>query len=155
MYICHGIQSTKPARLHWNTILNLVLSYLGFVKHAIYHDLYTLNTNSTNDIIIVGCSIYDFLCAYSIIHLFKDFLAGINKYFPVTSKEVPQLSYLNICIIQSPCGISIYQTSHIDYTILAQWFPDASEKVNSDTTPFKADSTFVLDLVETLPDNPD
>ena len=73
------MQGTKPDGLQWNTILNLVLLYLGFIKHVIYYSLYTLNLNSTNDVIIVGCSIDDFLCAYSSIHLLKDFLAEINK----------------------------------------------------------------------------
>ena len=70
----------------------------------------------------------------------------------MTSKEGPELSYLNLCIIQSPHGISIYQTKHIKDTILVQWFPDATECVNSDTTPFKVDSTFEIYLAETLPD---
>ena len=42
MEIFREIQLTKPADLQWNTILNLVLSSLGFVKNVIEHDLYTL-----------------------------------------------------------------------------------------------------------------
>ena len=70
----------------------------------------------------------------------------------MNSKEGPQLSYLNTRIIQYPYGISIYQTSHIQDTILAQWFPDASEKVNYSPTTFKADSNFELTLEDNLPD---
>ena len=70
------------------------------------------------------------------------------------SKEGPQLSYLNLHIILSPYGVSIYQTAHIQDTILAQLFPDASEKVNSSPNPFKADSTFQITLEETLPATP-
>ena len=44
-------------------------------------------------------------------------------------------------IIQSLYGISIHQTSHIQYNILAQWFPYASEKVNSAPTPSYYDTT--------------
>ena len=72
----------------------------------------------------------------------------------MTSKEGPKLSYLNTRIIQYPYGISIYQTSHIQDTILAQWFPDASGKFNSYPTPFKEDITFEIDLAETLPATP-
>ena len=72
----------------------------------------------------------------------------------MTSKEVPQLSYINLLIIKSPYSIIINQASHIKDTILAQWFPDASEKVNSIPTPFKEDTTFELALVETLPYTP-
>ena len=38
--------------------------------------------------------------------------------------------------------------------MLAQWFPAASEKLNSSPTPFKADITFELDIVDTLPVTP-
>ena len=79
----------------------------------------------------------------------------INKYFPVISKEVPEIYYPNICIIQYTYNISIYHTSHIHYTILVQWFPDAFEKVIYDTTPFKSDITFEISLSETLTANPD
>ena len=64
----------------------------------------------------------------------------------MTSKEGPKLSYIHLRLFQYPYDIAIYQTSHIQYTILAQWFPDASEKVNSVTNPFKADITFELSL---------
>ena len=50
--------------------------------------------------------------------------------------------------------MSIDQTYHIQDNILEQWFPDASEKVNSDPTPFKADRTFKLALSETLATTP-
>ena len=71
------------------------------------------------------------------------------------SNEVPELSYLNLCIIQYPYNISIYHTSHIQYTILVQWFPYAFEKVIYDTTPFKSDITFEISLSETLTATPD
>ena len=72
------MQGTKHSGHQWNTILNLVLSSLGFVKHFIDHDLYTLKKIYTKDILIVWCSTYDFMCAYSRIHLLKDFLTGIK-----------------------------------------------------------------------------
>ena len=62
MGIFHVMQGTKPSGLQCNTILNLVLSPLGFVKHAIDHALYTLQTNSDNYVLVVGCSTDDFLC---------------------------------------------------------------------------------------------
>ena len=80
------MQVTKPVSRQWNTILHLVLSSLGFVKHFIYHALYMLQGKSIKEIIIVGCSTDEFLCAYSSTHLFQDFLDGLNKYLPVTYK---------------------------------------------------------------------
>ena len=114
------MQVNKIDDRKWNTILNLVLSSLGLVKHVVDHAIYILRTTSTKDVLIVGFSTNTFLCDYFIIHLFKELLAGINKCFPVTSKEGPQISYINIYIIQSPNVISINQTGHIQDTILAQ-----------------------------------
>ena len=68
----------------------------------------------------------------------------------MSSKEVPELSYLNLCIIKYPYNISIYHTSHIQDTILVQWFPYAFEKFISDLTPFKAYINFEMYLSETL-----
>ena len=62
MEICRGMQGTKPAGLQWNTIIDLFLSYLGFVKHVIEHDIYTLQTNSDNYVLVVRCSTDEFLC---------------------------------------------------------------------------------------------
>ena len=154
MYIFWGMQVTKPAGRQWNTILNLVLSYLGFVKHVIDHALYTLKTTSTKDVLIYRLSIDDFLCDYYRIHLFKDFLEGINKSFPVTSKEGLQMSYTNLRIIQYPYDIGINQRDHIQDTIIAQQFPDNYEKVNSDSTTFKEYTTFEINLSETIPATP-
>ena len=63
---------------------------------------------------------------------------------------MPQLLYLNLRIIQYQYGISIDQTYHIKDTILAQWFLDASERVNSDPNRFKEDRIFELTLADTL-----
>ena len=72
----------------------------------------------------------------------------------MTSKEGPQLSYLNLRTIQSPYVIRIYHTAHIQYTILAQWFPNSSWKLNSAPTAFKAYITFEITLEETPLDTP-
>ena len=72
----------------------------------------------------------------------------------MTPKECPELSYLNLHIIQYLYVISIYQTSHIYDTIVVQLFPYASEKFNSITTTFKADITFELSLAYILTDTP-
>ena len=69
-------------------------------------------------------------------------------------REGLELYYLNLCIIQTPHRIISYQIYHIKDTILAQWFPDAIDKFNSDTTPLKVDSTIELSLAKTIPDTP-
>ena len=96
-----------------------------------YHAIYTVNTTYTKDVLIVGCSTDNFLCDYSRIQLYNEFLAVPKKYFPVTSKEGPHLSYLNLRIIQSQYGISIDNKYHTQDTILTKLFPYAYDKVNS------------------------
>ena len=88
MDICRWMQVTKHAVRQCNTIHNTGISSIGFVKHVIDHSLYTLNTNSSNDILIVICSTDYFLCVYSIIYLFKYFLAGIKKTSLWTPRKV-------------------------------------------------------------------
>ena len=61
--------------------------------------------------------------------------------------------YLNICTIQSQYSIRIDKTSCIQDTILEKWFPDASEKVDSDPIPFKATLTTNTKGTQ-KPDNP-
>ena len=102
MDIYRGMLATKTAGQQWNTIINLILSSLGFVNNVIYHAIYTIQTKSIKGFLIVGCSIDDLLYVYYSTHLLKDFLSGINTYFPVTSKDV-----LNSPIITSPYGIII------------------------------------------------
>ena len=77
-------------------------------------------------------------------------LQGLKKYFPITPKESPELSYLSIDLIQSPYGIRIYQTSHTQNTIIAQRFPDESDESNSERTPFKEDKTCQISLAENV-----
>ena len=72
----------------------------------------------------------------------------------MTYKEGPELSYINLLVIQSPHGISIDQTAHINVKIPAQWFPNATEISKSAPTPFKEDRIFEVDLSETLPSTP-
>ena len=80
------MQVSKHDGHQWDTIINIVLSSLGFAKRFIDHDFNTFRKNSTKDVLIVGFYIDAFMC-------------GCWKYFPVTPKEGPQLSYLNKCII--------------------------------------------------------
>ena len=55
-------------------------------------------------------------------------------------------------IIQSPHGIIIDQTAHINTNILVQWFPDATERVNYDLNPLKEYRKFYISLEENRPD---
>ena len=72
----------------------------------------------------------------------------------MTPKKVPEISYINLRIIQSPHAIIIDQTAQINYIILEQYFNESNEQVNCYTTPFNIDSPFEINLTNTLPDTP-
>ena len=72
----------------------------------------------------------------------------------VTPKEGTHISYLNIHLIQSPNGINIVNTSHIQDTILEKWLHCTSVCVNSPPTPLKVYSAFEIELYDTLPVRP-
>jgi hypothetical protein len=63
--------------------------------------------------------------------------------FDLTLQEGTILRFLNLLIIQSPAGISIYQTDHIVETILELYFKDRdTSALISITSPFPTDSSF-------------
>ena len=64
MEICCVMQGTNPAGHQQDTITPLVLSYLGFIKNAIDHAVYTLLEKPTKEVLIVGCYKVNFLYAY-------------------------------------------------------------------------------------------
>ena len=52
--------------------------------------------------------------------------AELNKMFDLTSKEGDILKFLKLCIVQSPAGISLDQTQHIQENIWGIYFNDLS-----------------------------
>ena len=149
---CTSFQGAKPAGREWNSILNLSLQDQGLTRNPVDQALHV--RRNKDGTLIVGCSTDDFLCAFTSRNLFVGFIAHMSRCFPVTYKEGPKLSYLNLRIVQSEHGISIDQTEHMRETILDHWFPDASTKVKGSTTPFSTDSACETELAETLPAPP-
>eukprot|EP00978_Attheya_sp_CCMP212_P016076 scaffold41833_cov35-Attheya_sp.AAC.4 len=79
--------------------------------------------------------------------------AGMEKkYFELTTKEGPKLSYLNLEIHQSKHYISIDQTAHIR-EIVQEWFPDEAELRTTDT-PFHTDNEYEQIISKALPAEP-
>ena len=63
MEICCKIQGTNTTGRQRKTILQLVLSYLGFVKHIRDYEIYILKPKSNKYVLIVEFFTDDFLCA--------------------------------------------------------------------------------------------
>eukprot|EP00978_Attheya_sp_CCMP212_P031496 scaffold119201_cov57-Attheya_sp.AAC.4 len=97
------IQGMKPAGHQWNNILTNVLQ------------------QDQTQIICVSTD--DFLCAaFTHQHLFDDLCTSLKKYFELTTKEGPKLTYHTLNIEQNSHYISIDQTAHIQ-EIVDAWFP--------------------------------
>jgi hypothetical protein len=80
---------------------------------------------------------------------FLDLKSQMEAMFEVTFQEGAILRFLNMRIIQSPAGISINKTDHIEETIVEAYFKnrDTSE-LCSITSPFPTDSSFDQRLYE-------
>jgi hypothetical protein len=78
-----------------------------------------------------------------------DLKAKMESMFEVTLQKGAILRFLNLRIIQSPAGISIYQTDHIVETIVTPNFKNQNAStLVSITSPFPTDSSFEKHLYE-------
>ena len=99
---------------------------------------------------IICVSTDDFLCAFTHQSFFDDLCTRLKKYFELTTKEGPQLSYLNLSITQTSEYIAIDQTKHIK-EIVDSWFPGETSNIHTTDTPFRTDNEFE----KALPAEPD
>jgi hypothetical protein len=149
----NAIQGTKPAGHQWNTILTKVLQYHKYKQNHIDHAVFVYHSPDGKETQMVCVSTDDFLCAFTHQHLFDDLCASLRKYFELTTKEGPKLSYLNLDIHQDSHGISIDQTAHIR-DFVKDWFPEPADLHTTDS-PFRTDNEFEQILSEALPAEPD
>lgn len=76
----------------------------------------------------------------------------LKKLFDFTCNEGNLLKYLNIRIIQSPCGISLEQTQHITSTILNEYFQGVPVlSIPFKSYPFPIEPAFERSLYEAPP----
>ena len=66
-------------------------------------------------------------------------------------QQVPVIFYLNLRIIQSEHGISIYQSEHIQI-LLAKYFK-STDNIPITNTPILADTQFDTEVSESIPAN--
>eukprot|EP00978_Attheya_sp_CCMP212_P013210 scaffold33172_cov29-Attheya_sp.AAC.2 len=134
----NAIQGTKSA---WNNILTNVLQVHKYKQNHIDHAVFIYcSPDKTETQSVCVSPTDDFSCAFTHQHLFYHLCTSLRKYFELTTKEGPKLSYLNLNIEQHPTYISINQTAHIQ-EIVDAWFPDSTNLHTTDT-PFRTDSEF-------------
>jgi hypothetical protein len=149
----NAIQGTKPAGNQWNKILTNVLQHHKYKQNPIDHAVFVYHSSDMTQTQIICVSTDDFLCAFTHQSLFDDLCTSLKKYFELTTKEGPELSYLNLSITQTSEYIAIDQTKHIK-EIVESWFPETSN-IHTTDTPFRTDNEFEKALSEALPAEPD
>jgi len=145
----NAIQGTKPAGHQWNTVLTKVLLHHDYKQNHVDHAVFTWHSEDRSQSQIICVSTDDFLCAFTHRSLFDQLCTTLRKYFELTTKEGPKLSYLNLEINQTEHYISIDQTAHIR-EIVQEWFPDEAELRTTDT-PFRTDNEYEQIISEALP----
>ena len=103
---------------------------------------------------ILNTSTDDFLCAYSNQTIFDTLCTHLKRFFGITTEEGTLLKCLNLRIIQSPFGISVDQSEHIERTIINNYFPPekvAESGIKAAHTPFNTCNKYEIDLLKQLP----
>jgi hypothetical protein len=78
--------------------------------------------------------------------------AELEKLFDLTVCEGSVLKFLNLRIVTSPSGVSFDPTSHIQRTILSEYFKDIpSASIPGQLYPFPLDTSFEKRLYESPP----
>ncbi len=117
-----SISGTCDAGRCWYALISGHFRELGMNHSSIDHGIFLWKWNNetcflaleTDDILMVSPSRAPFLYLKS----------DLEKLFDLTCTEGAILRFLNLCLILSPCGISMDQMSHIKINILHEYFKD-------------------------------
>ena len=150
--LLNGLQGDKGIGRKWYLLLKSFLLKFGFSICIHEPSLFIYDTDDRT--MLLNTSTDDFLCAFNTRDIYQRLCTELSKLFDITTKEGTILSYLNLRIIQSEYGISYDQTDHIQRKIVNKYFPPS--KIGDSTlkavhTPFRTDSAFETELLETLP----
>lgn len=75
-----------------------------------------------------------------------------EKLYDLICAEGNTLKFLNLCIIQSPAGISFDQTDHIKKVILSEYFQDIPpSSIKFQPYPFPLETSFERHLYDSIP----
>ena len=154
LQLLRGLQGDKSIGRKWYLLLKDILTKFGFYQCVEEPALYYYCKNDAK--FILNTSTDDFLCAYTHQETFESLCEYFKEFFSITTETGTTLNYLNLRIIQTSYGISYDQTDHIQRKIINKHFPPSKiegTQLKSVHTPFRTDSQFEIDLLETLPAN--
>ena len=152
LQLLNGLQGDKSIGRKWYLLLKRLLEEFGFVSCIQEPSLFIYEKE--NGTMILNTSTDDFLCAYSNQTIFDTLCTHLKRFFDITTEQGTLLKYLNLRIIQSPFGISVDQSQHIEHTIINKYFPPekvAESGLKAVHTPFNTCNKYEIDLLEQLP----
>jgi len=144
------IQGTRDAGQRWYKLLMGCLLGLKMVRCSCDHGVFIWSL--PNETCYLALETDDFLILSKTRVPFLQLKMELQKLFDLTVCEGSLLNFLNLRIVQSPFGISFDQTSHIQKTILAEYFKDIpSTSIPKQLYPFPLDASFERKLYESPP----
>jgi hypothetical protein len=145
-----AIQGTKDAGNRWYALLCKTLLNLGLKRTSIDHGVFTWTYNNEPSILVLETD--DILMASKSDKPFIHLQATLSTFFDLTTNQGTTLKFLNMRIIQSPCGISFDQTKHIQSQILDTYFKDVPpSSIPHKPYPFPIEASFEQQLYESPP----
>jgi len=145
-----AIQGTRDAGNKWYTLLLKKLLSLGLTRCTIDHGVFLWTYNNIPSILVLETD--DILMASANSEPFHHLKTELEKMFDLTTTTGSTLKFLNLRLIQTSCGISFDQTSHITNQILKPYFKDIPPaSIPSRPYPFPIDPSFEQQLYEAPP----
>jgi hypothetical protein len=144
------IQGTKDAGHRWYKLLAGCLLALKMIRCSCDHGIFIWNL--PNETCFLALETDDILFLSKTREPFLILKRELEKLFDLTICEGSTLKFLNLRIVQSPCGVSFDQTQHIQNTIIAEYFKDIPHSSTPrQLYPFPIDASFEKTLYESPP----
>ena len=144
------IQGTRDAGQRWYKLLAGCLLALKMIRCSCDHGIFLWHL--PNETCYIALETDDLLFLSKTRQPFLRLKAELEKLFDLTVCEGSVLKFLNLRIVTSPSGVSFDQTSHIQRTILSEYFKDIpSASIPGQLYPFPLDTSFEKRLYESPP----
>jgi hypothetical protein len=145
-----SIQGTCDAGRRWYSLISGHFRELGMLRSSTDHGIFIWKWN--DETCFLALETDDILMASPTRSPFLHLKADLEKLFDLTCSEGTILRFLNLRLIQSPCGVSMDQTLHIKTKILHEYFHGIlPTSIPKTYYPFPLEASFEQSLYEAPP----
>jgi hypothetical protein len=146
----HSIQGTKDSGNRWYHLLKSKLQDLGMTTSTLDHGVFVWFWKQHTCLSVLETD--DLLTASDTDEPFHYLTTELRKMSDLTCCQGSVLKFLNLCLIQSPAGISFDQTKHIITQILDPYFATVPKSsIPRRLYPFPIEPAFETALFEAPP----